>query len=98
MDKETEQMIKQPDGMTEAMRSAFARMFADQDFRGLLIHLAQRANKGIIDTINSDIDKAKIHAARYQTYNRMYELGQYYFQHFDKIEKDRAKKKVDKEI
>lgn len=81
--------------MTEAMRAAFARMFADADFRSLLIHLAQRANKGVIDTIHSDMDKAKTYATRYNTYNRMYELGQYYFKHFEKLELAR-KNKVDK--
>ncbi len=78
--------------MTDAMRRAFARMFADTDFRGLLIHLAQRANQGLIDVIHTDAEDAKVYATRYNTYNRMYELGKFYFTHFEKVDKEKVKK------
>lgn len=88
--------LGEPEGMNDAMRGAFARMFSDSDFRGLLIHLAQRANQGILSSIGSDTEMAKVYGTRYETYNRMYQLGQFYYQRLEKLKKELQDKKVKK--
>lgn len=87
------QTLEEPEGMNDAMRGAFARMFADSEFRNLLIHLAQRANQGILSSISSDMETAKVYATRYHTYNRMYELGQFYYTRLEKFKKELIEKK-----
>ncbi len=87
-------MYDEPEAMTDAMRGAFARAFADPDFRSLLIHLAQRANADLLAKMGTgDVEAAKMLSTRYQTFNRMYELGQHYFTRAEKLKQELDSKK-----
>ena len=81
-------LIQDPSGITEEQRLALAKMYADDGFRGFLIHAAQVSNKNALTCLKSrNFEGAGLYATRAESFSEILNLSKRYFTHYDRIKK-----------
>lgn len=71
-----EREYKDPDKITEAMKSGLARMYADSDVREYLIHAMNIANHNVLAAVRvGKPEEAKDFAARLDTLKQLHDKG-----------------------
>lgn len=81
-------MYEAPTPVTEAQKKALARMFADNDIRGYIIHAIQVANQNSVKCLRArQPELAAQYSTRAETVENLLNMMKLWFIHFDKIEK-----------
>lgn len=78
--------FKDPERITESMKSGIARMYADSDFREYLLHAININNHNVLTALKADKPEiAKEYAVRLDTLKKLLEKGKLMFVNAEKL-------------
>ncbi len=79
---------KDPEKLTEAMKSGLARMYADEDIRAYLEHTRSVYNYNVLVSMRANLpEKAKDYTAKFDTLTKLLENGKLMFSQAEKLKR-----------
>lgn len=67
---------KDPEKITESMKSALAKMYADEDMRSYLMHMVAVYNHNVLISARAgEIEKARDYTAKFDTMKKLLDNG-----------------------